>query len=118
MSSESYLQGKSSEPSNERGRHANPQGPLTHQLRRSARERHRRASITTTSRRRRPRWWVRSCRCASQVLHLEVAASQRLTKSSVADELTNIEGHAVVGEVAVLRRDGEVGGLLEHNDIV
>lgn len=85
------LQSEDSEPSNEHSRYTNPQSLVAHQLRRSTRERHWRASITITSRRRRPRRWISSCRRSCQVLHLEVATSQGLAEPGVADELTNIE---------------------------
>lgn len=41
-----------------------------------------------------------------------------MAQAGVAHELADIEGVAVVREVAVLRRDREVGGLRENHDVV
>lgn len=41
-----------------------------------------------------------------------------MTQPCVEDKLANIETHAVVREVAVLRRNREVRRLLEHNEVV
>lgn len=112
------LQRKSSEANKEDSRHTNPDRPIAQQLRRSTLELGRRSSIAGTSRSRRSRRRVGGCRRASQILDLEVATSKGLAQASIGHELGNVERETHGGQVAVLRGKGEVGGLLEHDDIV
>lgn len=112
------LQSECSEASKESSRHTNPDRPVAQRLRCSTLKLGRRSSVSTASRRRRPRRRVGGCSSASQVLHLEVATSKGLAQTSISHELTYVERETVVCQIAVLRGKGEVGRLLEYDDVV
>jgi hypothetical protein len=114
----SSLQSNRQDTRKHRRGHTRPQAKAAnhHRLRRTG-ERSRRTRVPCT-RRRRPRRRVCSRRRARQVLHLHVVRRQRRTKPRVLHELARVEPNPVVRDVRVLRGDGEVGGLGEHDECV